>query len=68
MKLILASLLTIAAAGPANEVEMILVPKSSAESIVTENLQQQRTIEQMDAIIGEQQKRIKTLQSNSNCS
>jgi hypothetical protein len=34
---------------------------------VQENLRQQALIEQMDQIIGEQQKRIKTLQSNSNC-
>lgn len=69
MKLILASLLTIAASGPANEApEMILVPRTSAEMIVQENLKQQGIIEQMDAIIGEQRKRINQLQSGTNCS
>jgi hypothetical protein len=64
MKLLLAVVLI---AVPVNEAEMVLVPKSSAEWIVQENLRQQALIEQMDQIIGEQQKRIKTLQSNSNC-
>lgn len=68
MKRLAAVVLTfIAANAPANESEMVLVPKSSAEWIVQENLRQQALIEQMDQIIGEQQKRIKTLQSNSNC-
>lgn len=68
MKLLLAGLLTVVAAGPTNDSpEMILVPRETAEAIVKENLKQQSVIEQMDQIIGEQQKRIKTLQSNSNC-
>ena len=69
MKLILAATLTlITASAPANEVEMMLVPKASAEMIVRENLELQHALEVERAMATAMRQRLEKLQSSSNCS
>ena len=69
MKLAVAAVLTlVTASAPANEVEMMLVPKASAEMIVRENLEMQKALEVERARSAVLQERLKKLQSSSNCS
>ena len=69
MKLILAATMTlITASAPANEVEMMLVPKASAEQIVRENLELQKALEVERAQAAVMRQRLEKLQSSSNCS
>ena len=68
MKLILAATLTlITASAPANEVEMMLVPKASAEMIVQDNLRLQMENEQLLEMAKEMLKHIQFLQAAKNC-
>ena len=69
MKLLLAATMTlITASAPANEVEMMLVPKSSAEMIVKDNLELQKALEVERAQAAVLRQRLEKLQSSSNCS
>ena len=69
MKLILAATMTlITASAPANEVEMMLVPKTSAEMIVRENLELQNALGTEREAAAVLRQRLQKLQSSSNCS
>jgi hypothetical protein len=66
-RLLAVALAFIAANAPANEVEMLLMPRASAELIVQENLRQKETLETYEKLFQEQAKRIYQLQNGSNC-
>ena len=69
VKIVTAAVLTlVTASAPANEVEMMLVPKTSAEMIVKDNLELQKALEVERAQSAVLQERLKKLQSSSNCS
>ena len=69
MKLILAAALTtITASAPANEIEMMLVPRQTAEQIVLENLRLQKELEGALEVGAAMRKHIDKLQSSLNCS
>jgi hypothetical protein len=67
VKLLIVSLLTVAAAGPAAE-EMITVPKSSAEMLVQENIKLRGWVDGLIEQNNKLRKHIDKLQSSSNCS
>lgn len=68
MKLILAAVLTlIAASAPANQVEMMLVPRESAEGLVKDNLRLQGEVEALRDAYEKLRKHRDTLQSATNC-
>lgn len=68
MKLLAAVLLSaIAASAPANEAEMLLLPKATAEEIVKENLRMQSVIDALEEQAAAMLKHIQKLQTMSNC-
>lgn len=68
MKLLLAVLLTmLAASAPANEMEMLSLPRGTAEEIVKENLRLHGVIEGLNEQAAAMLKHIQKLQTMSNC-
>ena len=69
VKIVSAAVLTlVTASAPANEVEMMLVPKASAEQIVRDHLDMQKALEVERAAAAVMRQRLEKLQSSSNCS